>query len=57
MRLGRNMKHALDFIRRVQGWHGFDRRCQATRRAIARLAAHGLVQVNEFSQFRQTSGR
>lgn len=54
MRLGTNMKAALEFATRNYGWHEYanDR---ATVGAINRLAALGLVDVNEFHQFRRTA--
>lgn len=51
-KLGKNMKHALEFISHCKSWHTFanDR---ATKNAIAKLAKLGLVRVNEFNQFRK----
>ncbi len=45
------MRHALAFATNYPGWHSFDRQ-RSTVDAIARLAAHGLVETNEFRQFR-----
>ena len=49
--MGVNMRYALDFIRRCNGWHTYanDR---ATRNAVKRLEARGLVETNEFRMFR-----
>lgn len=51
MRLGRNEKHAIEFIRRVNGWHTYsgDR---ATLDAVRSLARKGLVELNQYRQFR-----
>jgi len=52
MRLGKNMRHALEFAKKYAGkWQGFasDR---ATRNAIQSLQRQGLIEVNEFQQFR-----
>ncbi len=50
--MGNNMKAALEFAQRHPGWHGYAVRDRATRQAIAALALRGLVEVNEFDQFR-----
>jgi len=52
MKLGSNMKHSIDFAHNYPGWHSFDARCRATREAIQRLHARGLVEVNQYRQFR-----
>ena len=52
MKLGSNMKHAIDFARNYPGWHSFDARCRATREAIQRLCVQGLAEVNQCRQFR-----
>ena len=49
-RLGKRQREALDFIRRVNGWHTFD---TTTKRVILSLAARGLVEVSlKTNQFR-----
>lgn len=54
LRLGRQMRKALWFIRQVNGWHSYDKRDGAAVKAIQSLASHNLVEVNEFFQFRIT---
>ena len=53
-RIGRNMAHALEFLRRCNdyGWHSYDSTSRATRDAIARLEKLGYVETNECRQFR-----
>ena len=46
MKLGKNMKHALDFIRKYNGWHTFTKD-QPTVEAIAALQRRGLVEVHK----------
>jgi hypothetical protein len=50
--MGKNMRAALDFIRRVNGWHGYDKRDRSVVYAVNALARIGLVEINEFAQFR-----
>ena len=51
-RLGPHQKNALEFARRVYpGWHSYAKD-PLTRRVIASLAKRGLVEKNEFWQFR-----
>ena len=50
--MGKNMRNALDFIRRVNGWHGYDKRDRAIVYAVNALARIGLVEINEYAQFR-----
>ena len=50
--MGKNMKHALAFARQYPGWHTWDKHCQATQKAILRLWYLGLVEVNQYHQFR-----
>lgn len=49
--MGKNMRHALTFARKVNGWHTYasDR---PTVDAIKRLERRGLVITNQFHQFR-----
>lgn len=49
--MGKNMKHALAFIKQVSGWHSFSND-RATKEAVKRLEVRGLVVVNQFNQFR-----
>jgi len=51
MRIGKNMRDALEFIRRCNGWHGFAKN-RKTVTSIKRLEKLGLVEVNEFDQFK-----
>lgn len=50
-RLGKNMKHALNFARLNAGWHCYGKG-RATVEAIRRLERAGLIKTNEFRQFR-----
>jgi len=50
-RIGYRMQRVLDFARRNPEWHSFDSR-RATKSAVERLRRRGLVEVNEFKQFR-----
>ena len=53
MKLGKNMKHALNFAKTYQGWHTYDKHCRTTVTAIKRLAKSGLVEISSISpQFR-----
>jgi len=52
--MGKNMKHALAFVRKYPGWHSYDRRSRCTVLAIRRLAARGLVEMTGY-QFRATT--
>ena len=51
MKMGKNMEHALAFIRKYNGWHSYasDR---ATVYAVWRLKERGLVEINQHQQFR-----
>ena len=51
--MGKNMKHALAFISRYAGWHGYasDR---ATVDAVMALERKGLVETNKYQMFRIT---
>lgn len=51
MKLGKNMKHALSFAKKVNGWvtYGKDR---ATVDAIERLFRLGLIRKNRYRQFK-----
>lgn len=51
MRLGKNMEHALNFARKYSGWHTYANDA-TTKSAIQRLEKQGMVEVNEFNQFR-----
>ena len=50
-RLGPHQKNALEFARKYPGWHGYARD-PLTTRVIASLVKRGLVESNEFQQFR-----
>jgi len=52
-RLGRRQKHALNFIDRCLGWHTF---ADDSKTIIFSLAKRGLVEVNDFKQFRTARG-
>ena len=47
--LGKKQRAALEFIRRVNGWHSF---ASDVRREIVSLHNRGLVEVNQYKQFR-----
>lgn len=47
--IGAQQKKAFNFARRFPGWQSFD---NTTRKVIESLAGRGLVQVNQFDQFR-----
>lgn len=53
MKLGKHMQKAYDFIQKVNGWHGYAQD-KLTRQVIKRLQTRGLIEVNEFQQFRLT---
>lgn len=46
MRLGKNMKHALEFATKYPGWHGYAYQERYTREAIERLAKLGLIEIS-----------
>lgn len=50
MKLGKNEKHAYEFVKKYPGWHGFDND-RTTKNAIKSLLRKGLIKVNEFNQF------
>lgn len=54
LRLGCNMKHALEFATRWQGWHTYTKKDNGTtEKAIKSLEKHGLVETNRFNMFRK----
>jgi repressor of nif and glnA expression len=54
MRLGKNERKALEFAQRVNKWHGYDIRSTTDCMAIRSLERKGLVETNEYNQFRIT---
>jgi hypothetical protein len=50
--LGPLQKKALEFARMVNGWHSYAGDKQ-TKGVISRLEKRGLVETNEFKQFRK----
>lgn len=52
MRIGKNMKHALDFARRFVGWHTYAKD-RATIDAINKLRELGVITTNQFHQFKR----
>jgi hypothetical protein len=50
--MGKNMKDALAFVKRYPGWHSWDKYCRATKDALCKLEQHGLIETNNFQQFR-----
>ena len=51
-KLGPLQKKALEFIRMVNGWHTYASDKQ-TKGVISRLEKRGLIETNEFKQFRK----
>ena len=52
LRLGKHMQTALLFANSYPGWHSFYSLVRSTRDPIKRLVKRGLIEVNEFNQFR-----
>lgn len=52
MKIGKNMRQALDFAKQYPGWHSYRWRDRAVRDAIRRLVALKLVEHNQHHQFR-----
>ena len=52
MRLGKNMKHALNFAKRYPKWHSYAEYCRPTIDALNKLEKLGLIEINSFRQFR-----
>lgn len=50
--MGKNMRDALAFAKRYPGWHSWDNYCRATKDALYRLEKRGLIETNNFKQFR-----
>lgn len=50
--MGKNMRHALAFAKRYPGWHSWDKYCKATKDALCRLELCGLIETNNFKQFK-----
>jgi hypothetical protein len=53
-RIGKNMRHALNFARLNAGWYSYAQD-RATAEAIRRLARAGLIEINNYRQFRLAS--
>lgn len=51
MRIGKNMRAALVFAKKYPGWQTFNND-RATKKAILKLNELGLIQLNEFNQFK-----
>ena len=51
-RMGSNMKWVLDFISGCEGWMVYTKHNGPTLDAIKKLEDMGLVETNEFHQFR-----
>ena len=51
-RMGKNMKRALTFISGCGGWIGYAKHDRPVVSAIKKLEDMGLVETNEFHQFR-----
>ena len=49
--MSKNEKNALKFANRWPGWHSYAKDTQTTK-AIEGLKSKGLVEVNEFRQFK-----
>jgi hypothetical protein len=52
-RMGHRMQGAMLFCNTYKGWHSFDQHCRTTTDAIKRLAKRGLVEINQYGQFRK----
>lgn len=50
--MGKHVLSMLKFAIKYPGWQGYDRRDRATVRAVRSLVRDGLIEVNEFYQFR-----
>ena len=50
-RIGHRMRRALEFAEQWPTWHTFDT-ARTTRSAVERLQKRGLVETNQFGQFR-----
>lgn len=54
MIIGKNMRHALNFVTNYpKKWHSFSAD-RATKEAVNKLLKLGLVEINEYHQFRKT---
>jgi hypothetical protein len=53
--MGRNMLRLLRFALKYEGWHTYGTD-QSTVRALESLEALGLIEVNEYRQFRVIKG-
>lgn len=51
-KLGKNMKHALEFANKHKGWHSYAKD-RATVQAIQRLEKLGLIKTNIYRQFKK----
>jgi hypothetical protein len=51
-KIGKNMRHTLDFITKNYGWQSYNPKCEATVGAIKKLKKIGLVKTNKVGQFR-----
>lgn len=51
-KMGKNMKHALDFATKYPGWYYYDYRNIPTRNAINNLVKLGLVEIAPDHSFR-----
>lgn len=51
-RIGKNMKHAIEFFSKYEGWHSVNMSRKADRKAVERLVKMGLLKKNEFNQYR-----
>ena len=54
MKIGKNMRHALDFAHKNRGWHSYNTRDRATVNAIERLFYFRLIKKNRHNQFKIT---
>ena len=52
MKIGKNMKHALNFVNKHSGWHSFSKN-RPTINAIKKLHELRLIEINNFGQFRK----
>lgn len=50
--MGKNVLAMLKFAIKHPGWQGYDKRDRATVNAVKILERDGLIEVNQFHQFR-----
>ena len=51
MRIGKNMKHALNFAKKYIGWNSYSND-KATKKAIHKLYELKVIDINQYNQFK-----